>query len=67
MAKRIFRNDVSFETREKQSIAHKGRKHSPETRNKISKSLENYWSKLPSKPTTTNNNKSTTEMIYGKN
>ena len=26
--KRIYRNDVSQQTREKQSIAHQGRKHS---------------------------------------
>ena len=26
--KRLYRNDVSAETREKQSIAHQGRKHS---------------------------------------
>ena len=29
--KRIYRNDVSQQTREKQSIAHQGRKHSNDT------------------------------------
>lgn len=64
MAKRLYRNDVSDITREKQSIAHQGRKHSSETRNKISKSLEKYWANLPCKPTT-NNNQTTTQKIYG--
>ena len=64
MAKRIYRNDVSLETREKQSLAHQGRKHSVESRNKISQSLQKYWAGLPTKPT--NNNTTTTEKIYGK-
>lgn len=62
--KRIYRNDVSLLTREKQSIAHKGRTHSNDTKLKISKSMTDYWSKLPAKPTD-NNNTSTTD-IYGK-
>ena len=37
--KRLYRNDVSAETREKQSIAHQGRKHSNDTKHRISKSL----------------------------
>lgn len=60
--KRMFRNDVSSETRAKQSIAHQGRKHSNETKNKISKSLANYWAKLPIKPT----NSKTIDNVYGK-
>lgn len=62
--KRIYRNDTSLETREKQSIAHKGRKHTNDTKMKISKSMCNYWAKLPQKPI--NNNTSTTENNYGK-
>ena len=64
--KRIYRNDVSFETKQKQSLAHKNKKHSQETKNKISQSLEQYWANLPSKPVE-NNNISKTEQIYGKN
>lgn len=66
MSKRLFRNDVSLATREKQSVAHKGRKHSIETRNKISQALCKHWSSLPSKPTN-NNTTSTTDTVYGKN
>lgn len=62
--KRMFRNDVSDETRAKQSIAHRGRKHTNDTKNKISKSLQKYWANLPMKPT--NNNISTIDRIYGK-
>ena len=64
MAKRIYRNDVPLETREKQSLAHQNKKHSMETKNKISQSLQKYWAGLPTKPT--NNNTTTTEKIYGK-
>lgn len=66
MSKRLFRNDVSPITREKQSVAHKGRKHSSATKNKISLSLQKYWSGLETKPTD-NNTTSTTDTIYGKN
>lgn len=62
--KRIYRNDVSDQTREKQSIAHQGRKHSNNTKQKISKAMCNYWAKLPMKPI--NNNTSTTDTDYGK-
>lgn len=65
MTKRLFRNDVSFETKQKQSLAHKNKKHSNTTREKISQSLQKYWASLPAKPT--NNNISKTEQIYGKN
>ena len=62
--KRMYRNDVSSITREKQSLAHQGRKHSNDTKQKISKSLCDYWAKLPMKPI--NNNKASTTNIYGK-
>lgn len=60
--KRIYRNCISDSTREKQSLAHKGRRHSESTKQKISRSLSNYWAQLPYSP---NNNKSTNEKIYG--
>lgn len=62
--KRIYRNDVSDTTRQKQSLAHQGRKLSNDTKQKISKSMTDYWAKLPMKPTTDNN--SSTTDIYGK-
>jgi hypothetical protein len=62
--KRFYRNDVSQETKAKQSLAHQGRKHSNSTKNKISKALCNYWAKLPLKPTDNNNN-SKNQQVYG--
>lgn len=61
--KRIYRNDVSAETREKQSLAHQGRKHSNDTKQRISKSMSDYWAKLPMKP---NNNDTSMTDTYGK-
>lgn len=63
--KRIYRNDVSQLTREKQSIAHQGRKHSNDTKQKISKAMCDYWASLPMKPIN-NNNTSVTDTNYGK-
>lgn len=60
----IYRNDVSQQAREKQSIAHQGRKHSNDTKQKISKAACDYWAKLPMKPI--NNNDTLTTEIYGK-
>ena len=62
--KRIYRNDVSQQTREKQSIAHQGRKHSNDTKQKISKAMCDYRAKLPMKPI--NNNDNSTTDTYGK-
>jgi len=50
---RIYRNDVSPITREKQSLSHTGRHHSEETKKKISSSMIEYWGSLPFKPITT--------------
>lgn len=50
--KRLYRNDVSAVTREKQSQAHTGRKLTQDTKQKISKSMTDYWAKLPYKPVT---------------
>ena len=62
--KRIYRNDVSQQTREKQSVAHQGRRHSNDTKQKISKAMSNYWAKLPMKPI--NNNDTSMTDTYGK-
>lgn len=62
--KRIYRNDVSDETRMKQSLAHTGRRHSNSVKQKISKAMCDYWASLPMKPV--NNNTSTTDTDYGK-
>ena len=62
--KRLYRNDVSAETREKQSIAHQGRKHSNDTKQRISKSICDYCAKLSMKPI--NNNDASMTDTYGK-
>ena len=60
----MYRNDVSDETRMKQSVAHTGRKHPNFVKQKISKSMCDYWAKLPMKPI--NNNDTSNTDIYGK-
>lgn len=60
--KRIYRNDVSPQIREKQSLAHQGLKHSNDTKQKISKAMCDYWAKLPMKPI--NNNDTSTSIIH---
>lgn len=47
--KRIFRNDMSQEQKDKIAAANKGKRHSQTTKDKISKSMEKYWSRLPYK------------------
>lgn len=63
--KRLYRNDVSAETREKQSIAHQGRRHSNDTKQRIIKTMCDYWAKLPMKPI--NNNDTSMTDTNGKN
>ena len=53
--KRLYRNDVS---------ADQGRKHSNDTKQRISKSMCDYWAKLPMKPI--NNNDTSMTDTYGK-
>lgn len=55
MAKRLFRNDMSQSQRDKIAMANTGKKLSQQTKDKISKSMEKYWSRLPLKPTTSGN------------
>lgn len=49
--KRIWRNDMQPQQREKIGAANRGRHHTPETKRKISASLTKYWAGLPYKPT----------------
>ena len=60
--KRIYRNAVSRQTREKLSVAHQGRRHSNDTKQKISKAMCDYWAKLPMKPI--DNNDTSTSIIH---
>lgn len=50
--KRKWRNDMPQQQRDKIAAANTGRKHSNETKKKISQQLTKYWAKLPVKPTT---------------
>lgn len=49
--KRIYRNDMAQAQRQKISTAHKGKRLSPQTKNRIANSLRKYWATLPYKPT----------------
>ena len=50
--KRVYRNDMSDQ--QKQAISQKltGRTLSNDTKQKISKSMQDYWASLPMKPVT---------------
>lgn len=50
--KRTFRNDMPQAQKEKIAFAMTGRHHSDETKEKISKSMQEYWGQLPYKPVT---------------
>ena len=52
MAKRQWRNDMSQQQKDNIAQANKGKKLSQQTKDRISKSLEKYWSQLLPKPTT---------------
>lgn len=67
--KRQYRNDMSDEQKQKISQKLQGRKLSNDTKNRISKSMVDYWNSLSYKPVTstgtTNNNTSTNNNQYG--
>lgn len=66
--KRQYRNDMSDEQKQKISQKLQGRKLSNDTKNKISKSMCDYWQSLSYKPVTstgTTNNNSTNTNPYG--
>lgn len=60
MAKRLWRNDMSQQQRDKIAQAHTGRKHSEQSKRKISDSLKKYWDGLAFKPVTSTGNTTTT-------
>ena len=51
--KRIYRNDMTQAQKEKIAAANKGKRLSPQTKAKISRSMQKYWQRLPFKPITT--------------
>ena len=52
MAKRIWRNDMPQTQKDKIAMANTGKRLSDETKRKISRSMAQYWAKLPYKPPT---------------
>ena len=48
--KRIYRNDMPQQQKDKIAAANKGKTLSQQTKAKISKSLQQYWQRLPMKP-----------------
>lgn len=66
--KRQYRNDMSDEQKQKISAKLQGRKLSNTTKERISKSMVDYWNSLQTKPVTstgtTNNNTANTNP-YG--
>lgn len=49
---RVYRNDMTQAQRSKISAANIGKRLSQSTKNKISRSMQQYWEKLPYKPGT---------------
>lgn len=56
MAKRIYRNDMPQQQKDKIAAAQTGRKHPQYVKDKISKSMQKYWQGLENKPGTDNPN-----------
>ncbi len=52
MAKRIWRNDMPQQQRDKIAAANTGKHLDADTRRKISDALTKYWARLPFKPAT---------------
>ena len=56
---RRYRNDMSIAQKQAISQALKGRPKSNDTKQKISKSMQQYWASLPMKPVTSTGTTST--------
>lgn len=52
MAKRVWRNDMAQQQKDKIAAANVGKQLTPATRAKISRSMAKYWARLPYKPGT---------------
>lgn len=50
--KRIYRNDMPQAQKDKIAAANVGKTLSQQTKDKISRSMQKYWQKLPYKPPT---------------
>ena len=57
--KRIWRNDMQQDQKDKIAAANTGKHHTPETKRKISQSMARYWARLPFKPITNTGETST--------
>ena len=49
---RIYRNDMTQAQKDKIAAANTGRRHSQQTKDRISRSMQQYWAGLPYKPNT---------------
>ena len=58
--KRQYRNDMPLSQRQAISAKLKGRTLSQDTKQKISKSMQDYWASLPMKPVTSTDNDNNT-------
>lgn len=65
MAKRIWRNDMPQQQRDKIAAANTGKHLSATTRRKISDALTKYWGQLPFKPTTGETSTPTADSMGG--
>ena len=52
MAHRTYRNDMPQTQKDKIAFANTGKRLSQQTKQRISKSMQKYWQKLPYKPDT---------------
>ena len=50
--KRTYRNDMGQEQKDKIAAANRGKVLSPQTKQRISQSMQKYWAGLPFKPDT---------------
>ena len=62
--KRIYRNDMGQEQKDKIAAANTGKVLSPETRRRISQSMVKYWAGLPFKPATSGTTDTSTGTTY---
>jgi len=62
--KRKYRNDMSLQQKQAISKKLRGRSLSQSTKNKISKSMTDYWNSLPIKPTSGQPFSNTEQSLY---
>lgn len=56
---RIYRNDMTQAQKDKIAAANIGKHHSQQTKDRISRSMQQYWAGLPYKPNTEDDDRRT--------